>query len=232
MSPDNIIVQPIQNKNSRGISEGCTIIPYKGGEKSEYSDGILDLRGGAICHFYIHNNLPIYNFYLKGNVNNKIDQIEITKGIENETFVQKLEVIMDDSPYSSSDFFGVIDMNFDGYKDIRLLNLSGATGNKVYNFWLFDPSKNIFVKNEDLSSLSNPTPNPQSKTIETYSVGGMTGCIYRYETYKFDETGKLILIRFEKQDYAEETKSFVKTIGELKDGEMVTNMVPGYCRNY
>src|SRR4030042_4779631 len=40
--------------------EGCTINPFQG-EPLEFSDIEKDVRGGAICHFYINNNLPIYN---------------------------------------------------------------------------------------------------------------------------------------------------------------------------
>lgn len=228
----NPITQPAQNQNSQKITEGCVITPYNG-EKLEFGDVVTDVRGGAICNFNIHSGLPIYNFYLRGNAEyNTIDQIEITKGVESKILVQKLEAGMGEPPPRSGNFFGAQDMNFDGYKDIRLMSWWGATGNTGYTYWLFDPSKNIFVENTDLSSLSNPTPELQSKTIATHSVGGMAGCIYNNGTYKFDENGKLILIRSEKQDWVEETKSFIKTISELKDGKMVTSTVAGDCGNF
>ena len=222
--------QQVQNQNSQ-IAEGCTITPYNG-TKLEFGDVVTDVRGGAICHFTIYNSLPVYNFYLRGNVEyNTIDQIEITKGIESKILVQKLEAGMGEPPVSGENFFGAQDMNFDGYKDIRLMSWWGATGNTGYTYWLFDPSKNIFVENSDLSSLSNSTPELQTKTIATHSVGGMAGCIYNNATYKFDGNGKLILIHSEKQDWVEESKSFIKTIGELKDGKIVTSTVAGDCGN-
>ncbi|MDO8590573.1 MAG: hypothetical protein Q7R65_01195 [bacterium] len=221
-----------QNKNTQKIAEGCVITPYNG-KKLEFGDVVSDVRGGAICNFYIHDGLPVYNFYFKGNAEyNTIDRIEITKGIESKVLVQTLEAGMGEPPPSGGKFFGAQDMNFDGYKDIRLMSWWGATGNTGYTYWLFDPSKNIFVENSDLSSLSNPTPELQTKTIATHSVGGMASCIYNNGTYKFDVDGKLILIRSEKQDYVEESKSFVKTIGELKDGKMVTSTVAGDCGNF
>lgn len=225
------ITQPPQNQNSQ-IVEGCTITPYNQG-KLEFGDVVTDVRGVAICRFNIHNGLPIYNFYLRGIAEyNTIDQIEITKGIESKLLVQKLEAGMGQPPPSGGNFFGAQDINFDGYKDIRLMSWWGATGNTGYTYWLFDPSKNIFVENTDLSSLSNPTPEFQTKTIATHSVGGMAGCIYNNETYKFDGDGKLILIRSEEQDWVEESKSFIKTIGELKDGKIVTSTVAGDCGNF
>jgi hypothetical protein len=224
--------QPAQNKNSQKIAEGCVITPYNGA-KLEFGDVVSDVRGGAICNFYIHDSLPVYNFYLKGNVEyNTIDKIEVTRGIESKVLVQTLEAGMGEPPVRGGNFFGAQDMNFDGYKDIGLISWWGATGNTGYTYWLFDPSKNIFVENSDLSSLSNPTPELQTKTIATHSVGGMAGCIYNNGTYKFDVKGKLILIRSEKQDYDEASKSFVKTIGELKDGKIVTSTVAGDCGNF
>ncbi len=224
--------QPIQNQNSQQIADGCLITPYNGA-KLEFGDVVTDVRGGAICHFNIHNGLPVYNFYLRGNVeNNMIDQIETTKGNESKLLVQKIEAGMSEPPPRGGNFFEAQDINFDGYKDIRLMSWWGATGNTGYRYWLFDPSKNVFVENSDLSSLSNPTPELQTKTITTHSVGGMAGCIYNNATYKFDGDGKLILIRSEKQDYVEESKSFVKIIGELKDGKMVTSTVAGDSCNF
>ncbi len=224
--------QPAQNQNSQQIAEGCTITPYNGA-KLGFGDVVTDVRGGAICRFNIHNSLPVYNFYLRGNVEyNTIDQIEITKGIESKILVQKLEAGMGEPPVGGGNFFGAQDMNFDGYKDIRLMSWWGATGNTGYTYWLFDPSKKVFLENSDLSSLSNPTPELQTKTIATHSVGGMAGCIYNNGTYKFDVSGKLILIRSEKQDWVEESKSFIKTISELKDGKMTTSMVAEDCGNF
>jgi hypothetical protein len=218
-----------QNQNSQQIAEGCVITPYNG-EKSEFEDVVSDVRGGAICHFNIHSSLPVYNFYLKGNVEyNTFDQIEITKGIESELLVQKLEVGMGEPPYRDAKFFVAEDMNFDGYKDIKLMSFWGATGNTGYTYWLFDSSKNLFVENKDLSSLSNPKPDVGTKTIATHSVGGMAGCIYNNGTYKFDESGKLILIHDEKQDWIEASKSFLKTISELKNSKMVVSTEVGKC---
>jgi hypothetical protein len=225
------IKQPPQNQNSQ-IAEGCTITPYNQG-KLEFGDVVSDVRGGAICRFNIHDGLPIYNFYLRGNAEyNTIDQIEITKGIESKLLVQKLEIGMGEPPYRDAKFFAAEDMNFDGYKDIKLMSFWGVTGNTGYTYWLFNPSKNLFFEHKELSSLSNPAPDVGTKTIATHSVGGMVGCIYNNGTYKFDENDKLILIRSEKQDWVEASKSFLKTISELKNGAMVVNTEVGKCDSF
>lgn len=219
------ITKIISNQSSQKNVKDCIITPYNKEQSYPY---YIDVRGGAICHFNIHKSLPTYNFYLRGDVeSNTIDQIEITKGIGNETFVQKLEARMGESPIGN--FFEIQDINSDGYNDIRLTNTWGATGNTFYNYWLFDPSKNIFVENTDLSSLSNPTPQLQTKTITTYKTGGMAGCIYTKGTYKFDSDGNLVPIRLEKQDLIEGNKNFTKVISELKGDVMITSTTTGNC---
>lgn len=215
--------QPDQNQDSQKVVEGCVITPYNQGQlefDNAVSDLRSDLRGGAVCYFKINPNLPIYTFRLIGNQYNTIDRIEIIKGSEN-TVNQTLEADIEEPPLSKSEFFSAEDINFDGYEDIRLMNWWGATGNTGYVYWLFDPQKSLFARNNDLSNLSNPMPHPETKTITTYGVGGMAGMIYGSRTYKFDDSGKLILIREEGQDWVENKKYFLKTISELKNGEMV-----------
>jgi len=200
--------------------EGCVINPYQG-EELEFADIEKDVRGGAVCHFYINNDLSIYNFNLVGNPEyNTIERIEITKGNE-DIISQVLEFEMVEPPLLGVEFFFVEDINFDGYKDIALLNWWGATGNRGYLYWLFDYQKNQFILNEDLNGLSNPTPHPETKTITTHSKGGMAGSIYSDGTYEFDNNGKLILIRLEKQEWIEDKQYLLKTISERINGEMV-----------
>ena len=45
----------------------------------------------------------------------------------------------------------VIDLNFDGYNDLRILNNEGATGNNWYDTWVYNQKTKTFVKNQFLS---------------------------------------------------------------------------------
>ena len=204
----------------QGYPSGCKIIPFQG-EPVRFGEVVTDLRGGVECRFRIHPDLPIYVFHLIGNpADNMIDRIEIVP--ENTTApMQVLDTNMGEPAYRDAEYFSAEDMNFDGYQDIKLLAWWGATGNKGYVYWLFDPLKKRFVKNDALSELSNPVPHPDDKTITTHSVGGMGGMIYVDGTYSFDEKGKLILIRLEKQDWIDDKQYFVKTVQERKNGKLM-----------
>ncbi len=107
-------------------------------------------------------------------------------------------------------------MNFDGYKDIRLILYQGATGNKGYTIWLFDPSKNLFIEKKELSELVSPTFNSKTKTIRAYY--NYSSCEYLNQTYKIAKNGKLIQISKERQEWIEKSKSFQQKIGKLKNG--------------
>jgi len=126
---------------------------------------------------------------------------------------------MDGEPYKNSNYFQTEDINFDGYKDIKLLILWGATGNEVYDFWLFDPNAEKFIFNSQLSKAGNPIPNENTKELVNSWVGGMAGKVHGKETYKFIE-GKLMLIKEEHQVWVQEKKHLLKTIKEMVNGEM------------
>ncbi|AAN47293.1 hypothetical protein RBB68_00415 [Leptospira interrogans] len=211
------IVQTSQNQNSEKIIEGCKILPLNEKFKNSTSE---HLRGGAICNFTIHRNLPIYKFHLVGGINtyNVFDRIEISKGSEN-VFVQTLKIERIDSPQEDEEFFVAEDMNFDGYKDIRLILYQGETGNKGYTFWLFDPSKNFFIENKELNELVRPVFDLKTKTIQTHYH--ISACEYINQTYKIAKNGKLIQISEETQEWIEKNKSFRQKIGKLKNGTWV-----------
>jgi len=65
-----------------------------------------------------------------------------------------------------------VDMNFDGYLDLRLLYNTGATGNNWYATYLFNPSKGEFVYHEELSKLSGMKIDEKFKQIITYDREG------------------------------------------------------------
>ena len=196
--------QSTQHEDTSSIPEGCTLSPYPLTGGYTPSDFVLDVRGGLVCRFTIHPQLPPYIFYLIGNpARNIIDRIEVVSSRENATR-QTLAVgadILPESPPRGAPFFSVRDVNFDGYADMQMIVWWGATGNTGYAYWLFDSSNGTFVYNNDLSTLSNPTPHPETQTITTHSVGGMVGMIYQDRTYAFDDGGALVLIREEKQDW-------------------------------
>src|SRR5262249_44735733 len=80
--------------------------------------------------------------------------------------------------------YDVIDYNFDGYKDLSLLQVSGAS-NQYSNYYLFDLDKGLFVLNQALGEYSPTTVDSVDQELQYHQVGGMAGAIYVAGTIKW-----------------------------------------------
>lgn len=89
----------------------------------------------------------------------------------------------------------VVDVNFDGYKDVIILNnFAGAHGNTWYDCWLWDAKESSFVTSDSFAEICNPALDPVNKCI--YSTGGSGadfwgGSIYRFIEGEFIVTNSL-----------------------------------------
>lgn len=89
----------------------------------------------------------------------------------------------------------VVDVNFDGYKDVIILNnFAGAHGNTWYDCWLWDVKTSSFVVSDSFAEICNPALDPDNKCI--YSAGGSGaaywgGRIYKYIDGEFVVTNEL-----------------------------------------
>jgi len=169
----------------------------------------------------IHRSLPPYHVTLIHDVESGVvSRILITRGDEEETLQTLAGFPEPEPPPGGRDDFGAIDLNFDGYLDLRLLAMWGATGNRSYLCWLFDRKTGTFTFESSLSDLGNPKPDPVKKTISTRSSGGMAGQVYTEGTYVW-EAGVLVLIHRERQEWNEARKAFDRFTEERVKGELV-----------
>jgi len=78
----------------------------------------------------------------------------------------------------------VTDVNFDGYKDVIILNtFAGAHANTWYDCWLWDSKTSSFVKSESFSEICNPALDRDNECI--YSAGGSGAAYWGGRIYKF-----------------------------------------------
>ncbi len=110
----------------------------------------------------------------------------------------------------------VTDVNFDGYKDVIILNnFSGAHANTWYDCWLWNPEDSSFVKAETFTDIANPALDMEKKCI--YSTGGSgagnrTWTIYQFIDGEFKATNSLSYNEANEKYYFKEQK--------LVNGEM------------
>lgn len=89
----------------------------------------------------------------------------------------------------------VVDVNFDGYKDVIIINdFGGAHSNSWYDCWLWDAEASSFAKSESFTAICNPALDPEKQCI--YSSGGSGaeywgGSVYRYIGGEFILTDNL-----------------------------------------
>lgn len=140
------------------------------------------------CKLNIGNNFTDWKF----SVSKGQDSIKILTG--NNKFVQKIPIgdylfRTAEKPliFYSNNFNVAYDINFDGYKDIRVLNTRGAS-NELFDYWIFNPNSKIFEKDSVLANVPNPTFSQDKKTISAFvltGVGSGTVQIYQFTDGKY-----------------------------------------------
>jgi hypothetical protein len=143
------------------------------------------------------DNQTYYRVELKKTIMGKPFQV-----IQSESYAYNgpLDFDLDDS----GENYGVdgitIDINFDGYKDLRFRKSEGTgryRSNGSYDFYVFNPKKNNFELNEDLSNVTNPTPFPDRKIVFSYTKDVLRDGIV--EEYKWEGRNLVLLKSYKYQ---------------------------------
>jgi hypothetical protein len=114
--------------------------------------------------------------------------------------------------------FDTLDMNFDGYPDIKLM-YSSASGGADFHVWLYNQKTGKFKYNDELSSLSDPIIDYNAKTLTSCYANG--ACCGRQTTYRF-EGGKLILVREESTERTDKMDVFINTVTLYKHNKIIS----------
>jgi hypothetical protein len=119
----------------------------------------------------IHPDLPEMSFSLRTDAEPDasgtlfIKSIEIRRGRDAEP-VQRITGLDTQTPWSAQvPGFEAIDMNFDGYADIRLVESRPAGPNLPRLHWLYDPASGRFVSSPALNDLGSPSPDAAAREL-------------------------------------------------------------------
>lgn len=83
------------------------------------------------------------------------------------------------------------DVNFDGYKDLCILNWLSIEHQTTYNYWFFDSTKGKYVRNKMYDEIRNPFFDTKNKTIHSWWRVGLNE--FGHALYQLKD-GKLELI--------------------------------------
>jgi hypothetical protein len=133
---------------------------------------------------------------------------------------KQIQVIKPDenSPYcdiTKNELFVVEDVNFDGYKDLRLFQFLPAGPNIPYYFWIYNPKTGLYVRNKTLEGITSPEFDHKKKLI--YSSWRSSCCDHGGSIYKY-VNGKPTLI--EESEQVEQNRKRTFTIKKLIHGKM------------
>jgi hypothetical protein len=152
-------------------------------------------------------------------------QVLVTDLYKNDT----LQIFSGDYP-TSTDLKCAIeleDINFDNYKDLKILTNIGNSGNEGYDFWIYNTQKKKYLFDKELTDLIGENPAIDNNE-KTYTTGGFLGCAsscWSYSTYKYIK-GKLLEIQEITQQITDSMDSktnapiFRRYLSKLKDGKL------------
>lgn len=189
-----------------------------------------DLSEGASFRFKIAPDLPEFTFKVipdvrepvGGNPQSTVRNIEVYRGDSKQPLQHLTGCNWTDMepPPRGSEWVRVEDVNFDGYNDVYVMTWWGATGNEGGCIWLYNPATGRFDYSKEFSALDSHGLDPATRTILTYSNGGMLGLVFNASKYKV-EKNKPMLLMHEIQDWSFEKKQFHCVIEEPQGTAMV-----------
>jgi len=152
----------------------------------------------------IHADLPEMSFTLRADAAPDasgtlfVKAIEIRRGTETEP-VQRITGLDTQTPWSAqAPGFEAIDLNFDGYADIRLVESLPAGPHLPYLHWLYDRASGRFVSSPALNDLGAPRPDAAARELASDWRDSAT----RYGTDHHGFQGdQLVPLRREARDY-------------------------------
>jgi len=159
---------------------------------------------GLTTRARIHPSLPEVEFTLVGDRLGspsdaiRVERIEIRRG-SSVAPDQVIAGLITETPITAGrPPLEVLDMNFDGYQDIRLVEFRSAGPNTAYLHWLFDPPSGRFLESPGLNDIPSAHFDTGRREIRSDWRDGAVR--YGSNVYVFAE-GRPVLVRKEEKTY-------------------------------
>lgn len=113
--------------------------------------------------------------------------------------------------------FSVSDLNFDGFRDIAVLRVSGVS-NLFFDYYLYSPESGQWVFDNELSEYANLSVDEKNRQLSWHNKGGYGGAWYEAGVLEW-HNGKLTVMRLEEQTSdGDDNEAFIRTIQVYRDG--------------
>ena len=174
--------------------------------------------------YLINKDIPLYEFKLFDfdidSISNQQEyEIRISMGTQ---FIQEIIAsAMDEGTHIWLED-SLLDINFDGYNDFLLCEMSGEAGkNQFYDCWLFYPDSEKFIYNSDLSGLCNISTDESKKLLYVHMFDGCASQCYDRFIYRVINN-KPILTEKEDQFYDLDTGKIRRIIEFYENGKLIS----------
>ncbi len=114
-------------------------------------------------------------------------------------------------------FLHTIDLDFDGTRELGLLEWWGATGNEGWQYWRWQSATHRLVDDTVLTNLGNPEPLAGTHCLRTHGVGGMAGMIHSMEVGCW-QGGRLVTVGAENQSWNDTIHAFLRYLSTRRPG--------------
>jgi hypothetical protein len=165
---------------------------------------VEELGYTAVIKAHIHPDLQEMVFVLRADAAPDAAETLFVKSIEirldaNADPVQRITGLDTQTPWpAQAPGFEALDMNFDGYADIRLIESRPAGPNLPWLHWLYDPASGRFLPSQSLNDLGGPRPDAATRELTTDWRDSATH--YGTDHYAF-RGDQLLPLRRESRDY-------------------------------
>ena len=174
----------------------------------------------------VNNKLPNYGFdiqEIRNDHNQKSFSINIYKTDSNK-LLQTIDLSKYEYWYSDYDAPYVdtlIDVNFDGYRDLPVVVGIGQNGkNWDYQIFFFNKADGNFYKKKNFPGINNILVNDSLKQIHESFWTGCRDCII-WNTYEI-ENDELILVEKDYQEIDDLTHELRRFVERYKNGKLVS----------
>jgi hypothetical protein len=193
----------------------------------EYNRAKPQAKFNKRYEFKIHSSLNNYVFEVTGLQSSPKKKMTIyikgkAKPIQAITLTEE-NVGCDTVGISDDEFtLTVEDINFDGYKDLKMLCTRGGAGRESFTYWLFDKATGKINFRSNIE-LSQPRIDRAKKEIVEYENWGDAGVLHIIRYYKFLNDTFTLFREVDQTEhvYKGDETYYHKVIKELRNGEMV-----------
>jgi hypothetical protein len=171
-------------------------------------------QAGTGQMIHVHQSLPPHAVTLHETQPGVVDSIVISAdGRPVQTLRPRENHVL---PETRAERLSTIDLDFDGYADLALLNMH-AMANSSSEYWRFDPRTRRFVPAGEFQTL---TPDSAAREHTHHNRGGHGGRLWTASRWRWVDT-TLVAVAEEEQDALGDGDRYVHIVRELHDGKMV-----------